>query len=248
LKSFAFLGKKDPLVSGSDGVFAGCDNLKFVCVPSSYDDDSFCGVNSFCKHDSCESIVNNQCYENPVCSNGTITMDKRKNATDWESKSNGCYEYQCDRDKGPIYWKQCNNSGSMERVCENDQCIEKYQTSLYVEIGVEDIDVGSLNMTELRKTLSSLTNVEESKLKIQADVNDKGEVVHIKIMVDDETTANTIKDKINEAIDNGNPEVEHFKKAEVKENGVEPSSGMMNEAWVTLMIVAFLTCFLSILF
>jgi len=247
LRSFAFLGKKDPFVSGSDGVFSGCDNLKLVCVPPSYDDDSFCGRDDICKHDSCESFLPNQCYD-PVCSNGTITKVRSNNADEWESKSNSCYEYQCDEDKGPIYWKQCNNSGSMERVCENDQCIEKYQARLCVEISVEDIDVGSLNMTELRKTISSLTNVEESKLKIQADVNEKGEVVHLKIMVDDETTADTIKDKINKAIDNGNPEVEHFTKAQVKENDVEPSSGKMTEAWVTLTIVSLLTCFLSLLF
>ena len=35
-----------------------------------------------------------------------------------------CYEYQCHNDSGAIYWKQCNNTNEITRVCENDQCIE----------------------------------------------------------------------------------------------------------------------------
>ena len=45
-------------------------------------------------------------------------MDKRDNSTEWESKSNACYEYQCHNDSGAIYWKECNNTDNTERVCE----------------------------------------------------------------------------------------------------------------------------------
>ena len=121
LTSVIYLGSNDPTEENTDSIFNGCDQLKFVCVSSSYNNSSFCGLNQFCKHESCESFLHNQCYENPVCNrNKTISMEKRENATLWESKTTGCYEFQCHNESGPMYWKQCNKTNE---VCENDQCV-----------------------------------------------------------------------------------------------------------------------------
>ena len=56
----------------------------------------------------------------------------------------------------------------------------------------------NLNMTEIQSTISDLTNIEADKLRIRVDMNEQDEVVAIIIIVDDETTAEIIKDKVNE--------------------------------------------------
>ena len=44
-------------------------------------------------------------------------------------------------------------------------------------------------MTEVQITISDLTNIDKDKIKIQVEVNDHDEIVHIFVIVDDETTA-----------------------------------------------------------
>jgi len=202
LTSVTYQGSNDPLKLGETDIFSGCNQLKFVCVPSVYSNDSFCELNQsqFCKHESCESFLHNHCFE-PVCiGDDNIAMVQRENASSWESQSNACYEYKCYNDTGGIYWKQCNSTDKTERVCENDQCIvrEPEKEKYYVEIEVEGINVTNLNMTEIQSTISNLTNIEEDKLRIRVDLNDKDEVTAIIVFVDDETTADIISDKINE--------------------------------------------------
>lgn len=125
-------------------------------------------------------------------------MEKRENATKWESKTSECYEFQCSNESGPIYWKQCNKTNE---VCENDECVEVKEEVVYtVEIEVEDIDVTYFNLTELQSTISDLTNISSDKLRIRLDTNDDDTIIRIIILVDDKTTAETIKATINVAI------------------------------------------------
>jgi len=198
LETVIYHGSNDP--KNRSSIFGR--ELKFVCVPSSYNNNSFCGLTRFCKHESCESFLYNQCFE-PVCiDDGTITMKKRENATEWESKSNGCYEYQCDNESGPIYWKECNSSEGTERVCENDRCIkiesEKEKKLFHVEIELTGLDLTNFNGTEFQVSLSNLANIEAEKLRIRVNMNEKDEVIHIIVVVNDKTTADIISDKINE--------------------------------------------------
>jgi len=68
----------------------------------------------------------------------TITMEKRDNATIWESKSTECYMFECDNESGPI---SRNNCTDRDHVCENDKCItmEEDDASHTVVIEVEEI-------------------------------------------------------------------------------------------------------------
>ena len=236
LESVIYLGSNDPNKENATNIFKGCDQLKFVCVSSSYNNNSFCGLTQFCKHDSCESFLHNvnQCYE-PVRDDKKKEwkMAKRDNATIWESKSNRCYEFQCLNDSGPVYWKrdnatkweskrnecyefQCHNeSGPIfwkqcnrtDEVCENDQCvIVKEEVTYSVEIEIDGIDVSDLNMTEIQITISNLTGIEEDKLRIRFDTNDNNEVIRIIVIVHDEKTADKISKSINVAIEEHNKE------------------------------------------
>ena len=125
-------------------------------------------------------------------------MEKRENATIWEDKSTGCYEFQCDVDFGLIYLKQCNKT---DEVCENDQCAKNEEVTYYVEIEVDGIDVTDYKMNEIRKTISDLTGIEAEKLKIQFDTSDNDEVIPIIIVVDDKETAEIISKSLNTVID-----------------------------------------------
>ena len=196
LASVIYLGSKDPINESATNIFNGCDQLKFVCVSSGYNN----GLSQFCKHQSCESFLlnANHCYE-PVCNdNNTVSMEKRENATIWESKTTGCYKFQCHNDTGPIYLKQCNKK---DEVCENDQCAKNEEVTYYVEIEVERIRPNDFKMNVIRKTLSDLTGIEEDKLRIRFETNDNNEITRIVVIVEDKETAEIIKDKINVSID-----------------------------------------------
>ena len=86
-----------------------------------------------------------------------------------------------------------------------------------VEIEVDGLDLTELNMTEIQITISNLTGIETDKLRIRVDINDKNDIVHIIVIVDDEETADRISTSINDAIDEHNEEgiVRHFKRAKV---------------------------------
>ena len=115
-----------------------------------------------------------------------------------ESKTTGCYEFQCHNDSGPIYWKQCNKT---DEVCENDQCVVKEEVTCSVVIEGDGIDTSDLNMTEIQSTISDLTGIEEDKLRIRFETNDNDEVIRIIVIVDDEGTAEKISTSINIVID-----------------------------------------------
>ena len=126
----------------------------------------------------------------------TISLEKRENATIWESKTTGCYEFQCHNDSGPIYWKQCNKT---DEVCENDKCVvAKEELPYYVEIEVEGINVTDLNMTEIQNTISDLIDMEVDEIRIRVETND--EVIRIIVIVNDEKTAEEISNSINAVI------------------------------------------------
>ena len=206
LESVVLLGRYDPLdlKISATYIFYGCNQLRFVCLPSDYVNESFCELNSsrFCKHESCESFLHNQCYHYPVCNaDGNITIAKRKNATEWESKSNGCYQYQCLNSSGPVYWRQCNSTSETERVCEDGNCIivEPEKEEFYlVDIEVDGINVTNLNMTDIINTISNLTNIDADDIRIRIYPNDKDEIISICVIVNDKTKAENITKSINE--------------------------------------------------
>ena len=126
LESVVYHGTNDPLEQNEKEVFSGCNQLIFVCVPSSYSYNSFCNVSQICKHETCESFLHNQCFEDPVCNdNGTITMKKRENATIWEHQSNPCYDYKCHNDSGALTVEKRENATEWESKmngCYKFQC------------------------------------------------------------------------------------------------------------------------------
>jgi len=198
LKSVIYLGSNDPIEASAGNVFNGCNQLQFVCVPSNYNSISFCGLTQFCSHESCESFLHNACYENPVCDiNNLISMKKRDNATVWESKSTECLRFECDNENGPVYWNQCNES---DEVCENDVCVAKNEgeesPSVIIEL-IDELDLTDMNMTEIRDTIVHLTEIETDEIRIRVNTNENNKITQIIVIVEDERTANKIRDAVN---------------------------------------------------
>jgi len=242
VKSMIYHGYSDP--GGS-----GCDYADFVCVPDNYSSSSFCGINNFCRSDSCESITRNKCYT-PVCENSTIVQTKRKNATQWENRTNGCFKFECTFDYGPVYWKDCNSTETTERVCEDDQCkvIEtNKKDQVVVEIEVEGIDVTTTNITEIRSILSNLTNITVDELIIRAEINDKNEIVRIIVLVDNENTAEIISSTINDHDPEEIGSRVRFKRANVKFLG-DASRGNIVESSIFMIMIIFMMFIIEILY
>ena len=220
--------------------------MRFVCVPLDYDNNSFCGLDAFCRHESCESLIakSNQCYE-PVCDNGIIKIAKRDNATAWENKTTGCYEFQCHNESGPVYWKQCNKT---KEVCENDQCVISNKEVVYSVIieTVEGVDVTEFSTTEVFSTISILTGIEADRIKIRVETNDRNGVTHIIIVVDDTTTAEVISNSFNTAIEERSEEgiIRLCRSAHVEVNERCISCGMKKEeGMIIVMSMIFMAFF-----
>jgi len=85
----------------SDFIFSDCDDLK-ICVPPDFSGQSFCGwlVSPTGLCSTFRSLFNN-CFKGNYV-DGNFVQVERKNATEWERKTNDCIQYQCDNSTGPI--------------------------------------------------------------------------------------------------------------------------------------------------
>jgi len=64
----------------------------------------------------------NHCYE-VACDGTKWAIMKRKNATEWENKTDECRRYQCSNEKGPVSWSICNSTRNVGRMCVNGKCV-----------------------------------------------------------------------------------------------------------------------------
>jgi len=201
LQSMVYLGYSDPLGKSAFDIFNGCSNLSFVCVPKEYSSSSFCGLNTICKHESCESLFYNHCYEKPKCVNGVISMNKRENASLLEGKSNDCFEFKCLNDSGVMVENKCGRKG---QTCEDDKCVEikpeDERDDIVIEIEVEDMNVTLMDLTDIKRQISDLASIEEEDLKVRVESDDDGRILHIVVIFDGEESAFFVSEVLNEAI------------------------------------------------
>jgi len=204
LKSVSYLGSKD-LGSSTSDVFSFCDALAFVCVQPEYSLLSFCGksVYSSSSSPSCDDFADqsNQCFEVLVYNKTSATVNKRSNATEWENQSNGCVQYQCDNATGGISSSICQNKGEVSWVCVKDsECVEgdKLDSSGWkAVIDMEPIDAAQFNSIEVINTLSSLTGIDQDKMNVATEVDEKGRIVRVIVYLEDEPSVNAVVSAVN---------------------------------------------------
>jgi len=199
LMSVSYLGTNNP--GSSSNIFSTCPALSFVCVPSSYASNYFCGLTGFCKSSSCEKLQkeNNQCFE-VSCSGTEFGVRKREIADLWENQTNGCIKYECDNESGLLQWGTCGSSTD-EEVCLNDTCVNKNSIEAgkwQVEIKIKETEASLVNTSDILSSISKLSNVDIDQVIIATEINEFGQVVKIIAYVNDEQTAKVIVEAVNE--------------------------------------------------
>jgi len=190
----------DDILCDSD-VFAHCDDLNMVCVSPDYKSSTFCNknVNS---NETCQTYKNmfNICYRGFAKNDGTIIQKKRDNVTEWEKQSNQCFKYECNTENGLQFWRICNSSDSLDRVCVNDQCIEgdDFKDKQWsVKIMLDKVTIYELNISEVVSIIGNLSGVKEQDITTGTEVLDDGTVKSIVLYVDEEETTKKISDAVN---------------------------------------------------
>jgi len=99
----------------SDEAFTDCEALNTVCVAPGYTSSTFCGLPVNKTAEVCKQFQSmfNKCSMG-ACIDGKIVEQKKKSVADEEQKkSNGCVQYQCQKDTGSFL---------KTLVCEEKQC------------------------------------------------------------------------------------------------------------------------------
>jgi len=148
-------------------------------------------------------LKGNACFE-VVCEGSNCGLEKMKNATEWESRTNGCIEYRCDNESGFVFWSICNSTDKAGRFCLEGVCMENDDEStkkgkVFVEIVLtEGVRVEEINATQLAEMIGLLCNVSSDKLTIGYEIDANGYVLRVYVYVGDESTANVISTVIND--------------------------------------------------
>lgn len=134
-----------------------------------------------------------------VCSNN-VTLKNRSTTILWKNQSNDCTDYFCHEDTG-LGWKSlCSNT----QTCEDGMCKDNTQ-KWQVIIELDDAQV--VMEDEIITTISEETGIDRDKLKIYVEVNSEGKPVSIIVFVDDEDSAERIREKVEKCSGiNGNHE------------------------------------------
>ena len=187
-----------------EGVFEE-SSPRYVCVPPSFTSEtgSFCGLSKLCKSESCDALqeFENQCFQ-AICNENEWSSQKRSNASAWEERSNKCVEYQCINTSGRISWSNCNSSANMTRLCDEQyQCIEmepEIEESLSVTyVFSESVDASEFDVALVVETICELTGLDSDTFTVKAEVDEKGDIVRVIIVTDNEDNANKIADSLN---------------------------------------------------
>ena len=97
-------------------VFKNSNSNMELCVSPNYKCDSFCGVNVSSSEKCKQFNLFNHCYIATAQNDGELIQQKRKNATLFENRTNGCVKYQCNNEVGPISWSLCNSTDIVTRM------------------------------------------------------------------------------------------------------------------------------------
>jgi len=196
LSSVTYLGNTN-LKQCPNNVFSSCNALPSICVKFDYKGTSFCGKNVPALNSTSFNRLRNQtnhCYNMIVCNSSYGSIIKRPNVSEWESHTNGCFEYACSNESGGVVWSKCNSSETVDRVCMDDKCIEKEKEKVNesdwtVEIDFNDVDLNGTDLENIISTIVNVSQVDPSKMNIVTKMNEKGQIVHITVILGDENYA-----------------------------------------------------------
>jgi len=174
-----------------------------VCVPVEYTFNEFCGLQVTPTKPDCEDfrLLFDRCFKGAYV-DGKVTEEKRKNATDWEKRSDECIEYQCDNNSGGLAWMICKHSEENNVICIDSKCVDEEKEApsdkMAVEIVIKDMEAIEMNIDKLEELILVQCGIEDGSIIIGWEVNEDGTIIRILIYVDDEETGQKVLAFFNE--------------------------------------------------
>ena len=104
--------------------------IKSFCVPIDYSSNSFCGTkispSNVAQYNN--SVYTNHCYQTFMCTDNTVNILKRSNASEWEQRNNDydCIRRMCFNGTGKLSLNKCHSFEGDRLVCNTGVC-EKYE-------------------------------------------------------------------------------------------------------------------------
>ena len=182
-------------------VFSDSDSFT-VCVSPDYNASTFCGIKVSQDIRACGEFrkMFNHCNK-AACLNGTMIEQKRKNATEYEGRTNDCAVFECDEEKGPLSRSKCNNNegNEVEYICLDGNCVEKRgATEEHISVEIElttGLEVDEVDSEEIIGILEEVCEIERGDIiSIAWEADEEGKIRSIRIVVNDESTAKKIAD------------------------------------------------------
>jgi len=148
-----------------------------------------------------------------------------------------CVEYGCDVVAGPVQWSMCNSTKEWKYMCMNGGCLRRDQ-DISVEIDLDRVMAGDINMADLLQDLKDLTKLTDIK-DVGLELGDQAYVIRVIVVVDSEEVGQVIVDAINN-MDKTNCKYGTLCRSTYARLNVNPmlelSEGIRTEA-VTMMLV-----------
>ena len=135
----------------------------------------------------------NHCYE-LVQDGVNCFANKSLNVVDWEGQNDECFYYECQNDTGIVPKNRCGVS----MKCVDDKCInqDEMKEEWTVVIDIYSSNTNPVNLTEVKMEMSTLANMSMNDFEISVEYDNDGRVVRVIVYVNDETSANEVKVKV----------------------------------------------------
>jgi len=178
-------------------------DVKNVCVSPDYAFSKLGDKNVTNDSTVCQEFQSqfNHCFKATYdVESGTLKQEKKKDAIEWESRTNGCAEYQCDNENGKMSWSLCNNSICLAGKCEDKDKLE--EKGWVVEMEIDPIEVVKVVVEDIAKDIDRLTGVGEGNVKVGVETDSKGNIVRVLAYIDNYDTAKVVADAV-DGLDKG---------------------------------------------
>ena len=136
----------------------------------------------------------NECYDAAIV-NKEWKVQKNDDVVMWEDQTTGCVNFSCDNQTG----KMVTGCGK-DKLCFEDKCVKRDlldDKEHVVIIDFDNVTIIELDPFVVVSIISNITSIDVEKIEIAVEHDDEGKVPHILVIVDNETSAKTILEKVN---------------------------------------------------
>jgi len=234
LISVNYLGSNNP--SYSSKTFYNCKSLELICVPLDYSSDNFCDNIQLCKSDSYDTIRSriNHCYTiTPYYEQRQCMRVNRYNATQWMRRSNDCFNYTCDNEKGPIIESICENMCIDDKKCFSKE--SNTDKTWQVDIEIDNSNRTSITYDDIVSELKNLTGIND--IIVTMNYEEEGSIIHIIVYVNDKKTAEKMKGIIVELMEDEYVRIVKVQCSEVPGLSLSNGHNVFSDLFQTLMMI-----------